>query len=85
MKSFQSTVDISQEKYRAGAISEDGFLDIKLQLLQFETDLQQAQLAKVQGLSDLRQLLGYESVLADYDVAGPFDYQPVKATWKICR
>jgi len=24
-------------------------------------------------------LLGYESVSADYDVAGPFDYQPVKA------
>jgi cobalt-zinc-cadmium efflux system outer membrane protein len=32
-------------------------------------------LARVQGLSDLRQLLGYESVPADYDVAGQFDYQ----------
>ena len=38
----------------------------------------QAQLARVQGLSDLRQLLGYESIAADYDVAGAFDYQPVK-------
>jgi cobalt-zinc-cadmium efflux system outer membrane protein len=28
----------------------------------------------VQALSDLRQLLGYESVPANYDVAGPFDY-----------
>ena len=47
-------------------------------MLQFETDCEQAQLAKVQSLSDLRQLLGYESVPPDYDVAGPFDYQPVK-------
>ncbi|MFZ0692753.1 MAG: TolC family protein, partial [Alphaproteobacteria bacterium] len=31
------------------------------------------------GLDDLRNMIGYESVPADYDVAGPFDYQPVKA------
>jgi cobalt-zinc-cadmium efflux system outer membrane protein len=47
-------------------------------LLQFETDVQQAQLARVQVLSDLRQVLGYESISADYDVAGQFDYQPLK-------
>src|ERR1700730_13658425 len=40
--------------------------------------MQQAQLARVQALSDLRQLLGYESVSADFDVAGPYDYQPLK-------
>jgi outer membrane protein, heavy metal efflux system len=78
LKSFQQTVDLSELSYKKGAISEDDFLKIKLQLLQFETDLQQAQLAKIQGLSDLRQLLGYESVSAEYDVAGPFDYLPVK-------
>jgi cobalt-zinc-cadmium efflux system outer membrane protein len=78
LKSFQETVDISEISYKAGAISEDDYLKIKLQLLQFETDFQQAELAKAQGLSDLRQLLGYESVSDDYDVAGPFDYQPLK-------
>jgi len=78
VKSFQKTVDLSQLRYDKGAISEDDYLKIKLQLLQFETDYQQAELAKVQALSDLRQLLGYESVPADYDVAGPFDYQPLK-------
>jgi len=70
LKSFQQTVDLSEMRYTAGAISEDDYLKIK-----FETDLQQAQLARVQALSDLRQLLGYESVSADYDVAGDFDYQ----------
>ncbi|HTX15951.1 MAG TPA: TolC family protein [Candidatus Baltobacteraceae bacterium] len=77
LKSFQNTVDISQDRYKAGDISQDDYLKIKLQMLQFQTDFSQAQLARVQALSDLRQLLGYESVPADYDVAGPFEYQPV--------
>jgi outer membrane protein TolC len=54
-------------------------LKIKLQLPQFETDFQEAEFAKVQELSDLRTSLGYKSVPADYDVADPFDHQPVKA------
>ncbi len=78
LKSFQQTVALANLRYKAGAISEDDSLKIKLQLLQFETDMQQAQLARVQTLSDLRQLLGYESVSPDYDIAGPFDYQPVR-------
>lgn len=78
LKSFQKTVDLSQLRYDKGAISENDYLKIKLQLLQFETDYQLAELAKVQSLSDLRQLLGYESVSADYDVAGSFDYQALK-------
>lgn len=78
LKSFRNTLDISESRYKAGDISEDDLLKIKLQMLQFQTDVSAAQLARVQGLSDLRQLLGYESVPADYDVAGAFDYQPVK-------
>jgi cobalt-zinc-cadmium efflux system outer membrane protein len=79
LKSFQNTVDISKERYRAGDISDDDYLKIKLQLLQFQTDVSQAKLARVQALSDLRQLLGYESVSRDYDVAGTFDYVPLNA------
>jgi cobalt-zinc-cadmium efflux system outer membrane protein len=76
LKSFQNTVDISQSQFNAGGMSENDFLKIKLQLLQFQQDVEQAQLAKAQALSDLRQQLGYESVAPAYDVAGPFDYQP---------
>jgi cobalt-zinc-cadmium efflux system outer membrane protein len=78
LKSFQSTVDISENQYRAGGLSENSYLMIKLQLLQFEADREQAELARAQSLSDLRQLLGYEAVSADYDVAGDFEYQAVK-------
>jgi len=78
LQSFQNTVDIAQARYKAGDIGEGDLLKIKLQMLQFQTDVSAAKLARVQGLSDLRQLLGYESIAADYDVSGPFDYRPVK-------
>jgi outer membrane protein, heavy metal efflux system len=79
LKSFQQTVEIGEFQFKSGGISEDNYLKIELQMLQFEADLEQAQLARQQGLSDLRQLLGYESVSADYDVVDAFDYLPMKA------
>jgi len=79
LKSFQATMDITEARYKAGEIGLDDFLKMKLQLLQFQIDVAQAKLARVQGLSDLRQLLGYEQVNAEHDVAGSFDYQPMKS------
>ena len=78
LKSFQQTVDIAETQFKDGGISENDYLMIEVQLLQFESDVEQAQLARVQSLSDLRQLLGYESVSEDYDVVSSFEYQPVK-------
>jgi outer membrane protein, heavy metal efflux system len=78
LKSFQDTVTIGEERYKAGDTGEDDLLKIKLQMLQFQSDVSAAELSRVQGLSDLRQLLGYESIGPDYDLAGAFDYQPVK-------
>jgi cobalt-zinc-cadmium efflux system outer membrane protein len=79
LESFQKTVDISNERLRAGDLSEGDYLKIKLQLLQFQTDVSAAKLAKLQSLAALRQLLGFESVPDDYDVQGTLDYQPVHA------
>jgi cobalt-zinc-cadmium efflux system outer membrane protein len=78
LKSYQNTVDLSEIRYRSGAISQDDYLKIKIQRLQFQNDVAQAQLSKVQGLSDLRQMLGSESVPVNYDIAGQFEYQAVK-------
>ena len=77
-KSFQDTLDITEARYKAGDIGLDDFLKMKLQFLQFQTDVAQAKLARAQGLSDMRQLLGYESVSENYDVASSFDYQLMK-------
>jgi cobalt-zinc-cadmium efflux system outer membrane protein len=77
LDSFQKTVAIGNERFRVGDMSEGDFLKIKLQLLQFQSDVSAAKLAKIQALAALRQLLGYESVPDDYDVQGTLDYQPV--------
>jgi cobalt-zinc-cadmium efflux system outer membrane protein len=77
LKSFQATVDISERQYKIGAISQNDYLQIKLQLVQFQTNAEQAILAREQALSDLRQQLGYESVPADYGVVGEFAYRPL--------
>jgi cobalt-zinc-cadmium efflux system outer membrane protein len=79
LQDFQQTVDISQAQFKAGYIGEGDYLKIKLQLLQFQTDVSTARLAKVQALVGLRQFLGYDAVPADYDVIGELEYQPLKA------
>ncbi|MFZ0286529.1 MAG: TolC family protein, partial [Terriglobales bacterium] len=78
LRSFQQTVDISESQFKAGAISEGDYLKIKLQLLQFQTDVSAARLARVQALVGLRELLGYNAVPANYDVIGDLSYQPLK-------
>jgi len=77
LASFQQTVDLSSSQFKAGAISEGDLLKIKLQLLQFQTDVSAAKLALVQSRLSLRQLLGFESVPADYDVIGDLAYTPL--------
>jgi len=78
VKSFQQTVDVSEHEFKVGGISENDYLKIQVQLLQYQSDLEQARVAREQALSDLRQLLGYESVAADYDVEASFEYRPIK-------
>ena len=77
LASFQKTVDLSTDQYKAGAIGEGDLLKIKLQLLQFQTDVSAAKLALVQSLLGLRQQLGFESVTPDYDVVGDLAYVPL--------
>jgi cobalt-zinc-cadmium efflux system outer membrane protein len=79
LQDFQQTVDIADAQYRAGDISEGDLLKIKLQLLQFQTDVSSARLAKVQALAGLRELLGYDAAPADFDVAGDLAYVPLKS------
>ncbi len=78
LASFQQTVDIGAAQFKAGFIGEGDYLKIELQLLQFQTDVSSARLAKVQALVGLRQLLGYKTVPADFDVTGDLAYQPLK-------
>ena len=78
LESFQNTVEISQTRYQAGDIGEGDLLKTKLQLLQFQMDLNSAQLAKVQALANLRALVGFESIPESYEVDGDLTYLPVR-------
>lgn len=77
LSTFQAAVNINEQRFKAGAISKNDFLKIRVQLLQNETAVATARLAKAQALITLRQLIGYESVPRDYDVAGDLEYQPL--------
>jgi cobalt-zinc-cadmium efflux system outer membrane protein len=79
LKTFQETLNISEFQYKSGGMAENDYLQVKLQLAQFQTNVEQAILSRNQALSDLRQQMGYESVPAEYDVTGPFEYQPLTA------
>ena len=79
LKDFQQTVDISQLQFKAGYIGEGDYLKIKLQLLQFQTDVSSARLAKVQALTGLHGMLGYDTVPPNFDVIGDLAYQPLQA------
>jgi cobalt-zinc-cadmium efflux system outer membrane protein len=78
LKSFQQTLDIAEEQAKLGAMSGGDLLKIKLQLLQFQTDVSAAKLARIQALAGLRQLLGYDSVPEKYEVVGDLEYKAVK-------
>ncbi len=77
--SFRKTVETSESQYHSGAISEGDLLKIKLQLLQFQTDASAARLSLTESLASLRQLLGYNAVPANYDVAGHLAFVPIHA------
>ena len=78
LASYQQTVDLSSEQYKAGAISEGDLLKIKLQLLQFQMDVSQARLSLVQAFASLRALLGYDALPEGYDVVGELAYEPLR-------
>lgn len=78
LASFQQTVDIGKAQYKAGAISEGDLLKITVQLLQFQTDVSTAKVAKLQALASLREFLGYDAVPANFDVQGELAYQPMQ-------
>ena len=77
LQSYQQTVKIGEEQHTAGAISKADLLKIQLQTLQLQTDVSTARIARVQALALLRQYLGFDSVPADFDVAGKLAYEPL--------
>jgi outer membrane protein, heavy metal efflux system len=70
LANFSQEVELGRARVSAGDLAEGDFLKLSLQKLQFQQDVSSAQLALVQARTNLRQLLGYESVADDFDVTG---------------
>jgi cobalt-zinc-cadmium efflux system outer membrane protein len=80
LTSFSGTVETSRARVTAGDLAEGDFLQISLQKLVFETDVSAAQLSLIQSKATLRQLLGYDNVADDFDVAGDLTHLKITVT-----
>ncbi len=78
LSSFQRVIDLNRMRFEKGALSGADFLKIELQMLQFQTDLEDARLALGTAKAALRGLLGGSGLEEEFDVEGdlratPFD------------
>ncbi len=80
LKDFAEVVAINKRRLDAGDISEADYLKIALQQLQFQQDVSSAQVALVQGKAVLRQLVGYNNIREDFDVAGDLQHTKYNTT-----
>jgi cobalt-zinc-cadmium efflux system outer membrane protein len=70
LANYQKTVDINKEMLQQGAIARADFLKIQLEMLQFQTDLDDATLEMRTAKAALRGLLGPGSLPVDFEVEG---------------
>jgi cobalt-zinc-cadmium efflux system outer membrane protein len=70
LKSFTNVVDVNRQRVAAGDLAEGEFYKISLQKLQFEQDASAAEVALVQARGTLRQLVGYETVIENFEPVG---------------
>jgi cobalt-zinc-cadmium efflux system outer membrane protein len=70
LSSFQSVIDLNRLRLEKGALSGADFLKIELQMLQFQTDLEDALLAFKTAKASLRALIGPSALPDEFDVEG---------------
>ncbi len=78
LRSFQSSLKISQEQFKAGSISHGDLLKTQLQLLTFQTDVIQARVKLARALFSLRRQVGFGALPRRYAVIGRLGYQTLR-------
>jgi cobalt-zinc-cadmium efflux system outer membrane protein len=73
LDSYRKTVDLSRARRDAGDISETDFERIDLQLAEFESDYDNANLNLVQASDQLQLLLGAQKPSDTFDITGTLD------------
>jgi len=73
---YDHVLDVNRDRYKAGAIAQVDLDRLELQRVQYESDLQTAEVnlrtAKIQMLA----LLNDRTPIEQFDVTGPFDFSP---------
>lgn len=77
---YRKTLELSKARLDAGDISKTDFERIDLQLAQFESDFDNAQLAIQQSAAQLQLLFGIERPAASVDIVGTLDVPALSLT-----
>ncbi len=77
LTNYQKVIDLNRLMLQQGAISRGDFLKIELQMLQFQTDLDDATLALRTAKATLRALVGPANLPADFDIQGELRAVPL--------
>jgi len=76
LTNYKHTVDLNREMLQQGEIARADFLRIQLQMLQFETDFDDASLELKTAKATLRGLVGGSALSGDFDVQGELNAPP---------
>ena len=80
LTTFGKVVDLNRLRFESGALSGADLQRIELQMLQFQTDLEEASVALDTAKATLRALLGGSLVPEDFDVEGELEATPFEKT-----
>jgi cobalt-zinc-cadmium efflux system outer membrane protein len=78
LSNYQKVVDVNQAMLEHGALSRADFLKIELQMLQFQSDLDDATLALKTAKATLRSLVGPQNLPLEFDVEGDLRAVPLE-------
>jgi cobalt-zinc-cadmium efflux system outer membrane protein len=73
---YDHVIDVNRERYKAGAIAQVDLDRIELQRVQYESDLQTADVNLRTAKIQLLALLNDRTPVEQFDVTGPFDFSP---------
>ena len=77
---YDKAIEINRQRYEAGAISKADFQRVDLQRIQYESDLQTAEVNLRTAKIDLLALLRDRTPVEDFDVEAPFEFSDISST-----
>ena len=82
---YDHLLDVNRERYKAGAIAQVDLDRLELQRVQYESDLQTAEVNLRTAKIQLLTLLNDRTPVEQFDVAGPYDFSTQIAPLEVVR